>query len=166
MQRSDVFSWAANQQLWTRSKFYTQLTPHSERCLGFATHWNPGRYFFFLPTLLISYSVVGIRLPFCPQCPRKVLFGGSKIPILGGKNLHKNIFAPNAPKSQFWVSHEQNLYLGVKNAHFGGQKCPNLHTCFAPNASKRHLGSLMTKICKICTFGGSKQNGNKIYIAI
>ena len=91
-------------------------------------------------------------------------------------NLLKICFALNAPKSYLGLSTDQNVenlhIQGVKNAHFGGQKCQNLQKMLfcskcPPNSCREFIlpqmpqkvicGSLlMTKICNISIFGGSK----------
>ena len=50
------------------------------------------------------------------------------------QNLSKLFLDPNAPKSHFGISHDQNLCnWGLKMP-----KCANTY-CFAPNSPKRHL---------------------------
>ena len=54
-----------------------------------------GVTFYFLPTWLISNTVAGRRLPFCPKCPQKTFWGHLEyILSFGGKFLavlaHKN----------------------------------------------------------------------------
>ena len=72
-------------------------------------------------------------------------------------------FATNAPKGHLGVSHEQNLYIGgIKNAHFGAQKCKNLHFfyCCSKCLQNDFWGCPMTTIW---IFRGSKMKGSRLF---
>ena len=112
---------------------------------------------FFLPTLLIFYSVVSGRLPFWPKCPQSFVglpwpkfayWGrGSKMPILGVKICKKNSFAPNAPQSD--LENVQHLHMWkVKKCPFWGSKMQKCAT--------KMLQMLLGVSYDKCPFGGLK----------
>ena len=87
-----------------------------------------------------------LNVPHSTFCGQIVVFSLNKINKTPESNALEDCHFVQMPQKSFvglpWPKLVKLAYFGVKNAHFGSQKCSNLQQkrkCFAPNSPKNHV---------------------------